>query len=78
MASPFLEAHEALDNFFWLSAGLAPVSIRDQMVRGVSIIQHALAENRIQADDLALIVGAGAAGCQPHSKLKKSISIVSW
>jgi len=50
MASPFLEAHEALDNFFWLSAGLAPVSIRDQMVRGVSIIQHALTASLFHGD----------------------------
>jgi hypothetical protein len=71
MASPFLEAHEAQDNFFWLSAGLAPISIRDQIVRGVSVIQHALAENRIQADDLALIVGAGAAGVSAALQAQK-------
>jgi FAD binding domain len=61
MGSSFLEAHEAFRNFFWLGAGLAPISIRDQLVRGVSIIEHAL-EERVEEGDRVLIVGAGAAG----------------
>jgi hypothetical protein len=62
MGVPFLDAHEALPGFFWLSAGLAPISIRDQIVRGTSVIDHAFEEGLIQEGELVMVVGAGAAG----------------
>jgi NAD(P)-binding Rossmann-like domain len=71
MGSPFLHAHEAVKNFFWLSAGLAPISIRDQMVRGVSVIDQLDFEKRIKPGDRVLIVGAGAAGVSAAMRAAK-------
>jgi len=59
----FLIAHQVYPNFFNLSGPLAPISIRDQMVRAQAIVEDAIAEGLIGPPDRPLlVVGAGAAG----------------
>src|SRR5208337_4478478 len=63
LAMSFLIAHQVYPNFFNLSGPLAPISIRDQMVRAQAIVEDAIAEGLIGPPDRPLlVVGAGAAG----------------
>jgi len=59
----FLIAHQVYPHFFNLGGPLAPISIRDQMVRAQAIVEDAVAEGLIRAPDRPLlVVGAAAAG----------------
>jgi len=70
MTDPILDAHQAEPRFFALSGPLAPISIRDQMIRGQWLIERLMeqgiitpaAETRPLNEFQAVIVGAGAAG----------------
>jgi hypothetical protein len=62
MPDPFLSTHQVAEFVFDIGGKLAPISIRDQMVRGQSIVDRALAAGfKTQSKDL-LVIGAGAAG----------------
>jgi Glucose inhibited division protein A len=60
----FLIAHQVYPHFFNLGGRLAPISIRDQLVRAQAIIEDAVAEGLIGQVPFRplLVVGAGAAG----------------
>src|SRR5207253_1211302 len=59
----FLIAHQVYPYFFNLGGPLAPIGIRDQMVRAQAIVEDAIAEALIGPPDRPLlVVGAGAAG----------------
>ncbi len=70
MADPILDAHQVAPSFFILSGPLAPISIRDQMLRGQWLIERLFEEGLIVQDVdgrpldefQVVIVGAGAAG----------------
>jgi hypothetical protein len=62
MADPFLLAHQVAESVFDIGGKLYPVSIRDQMVRGQSIIDRAVAEGFAATGRELLVIGAGAAG----------------
>src|ERR1019366_6151378 len=64
MSWPILVAHQIYPDFFNLGGRLAPVSIRDQMVRAQAFVDDAVAAGLIGTKPWRplLIVGAGAAG----------------
>src|SRR2546428_774604 len=62
MADPFLLAHQVGPAVFDIGGKLYPVSIRDQMVRGQSIIDRALLAGYGAAGGGLLGIGGGAAG----------------
>lgn len=63
MADPFLLLHLVDPFTFDVGGRVAPVSIRDQMIRGYMFVDHAINEKVInQSDRPLLVVGAGAAG----------------
>lgn len=64
MSFPVLVAHQVYPHFFNLGGRLAPVSIRDQMVRAQAFVDDAVAAGLIGSQPWRplLIVGAGAAG----------------
>src|SRR5271156_537238 len=62
MADPFLLAHQIAESVFDIGGKLYPVSIRDQMVRGQSIIDRAVAAGFAATGRELLVIGAGAAG----------------
>ena len=63
MADPVLTAHQVFPNFFNLGGRIAPVSIRDQMVRGQTLIDRAIEAGLIGGPGHRplLVVGAVAA-----------------
>lgn len=64
MADPFLDAHRVLPGLHLIGFPVAPISIRDQMLRGRLIIDRALEVGLISPGqkEPVLIVGAGAGG----------------
>ena len=62
MADPFLLAHQVGPAVFDIGGKLYPVSIRDQMVRGQSIIDRAIGAGFGSKGEALLVIGAGAAG----------------
>ncbi len=62
MPDPFLLAHQVAESVFDIGSKLYPVSIRDQMVRGQSIIDRAVAAGFAPTGRELLVIGAGAAG----------------
>ncbi len=62
MADPFLLAHQVAESVFDIGGKLYPISIRDQMVRGQSIIDRAVAAGFAATGRELLVIGAGAAG----------------
>jgi hypothetical protein len=62
LADPFLLAHLAAPLFFDLGGRLAPISIRDQMVRARMAVDRAIEEGLIGPRRPLLTIGAGAAG----------------
>ncbi|HET6878601.1 MAG TPA: FAD-dependent oxidoreductase [Pirellulales bacterium] len=65
MADPFLLAHRVLPRFYLLSYPLAPLSIRDQIIRGRWMLDRLLDTGTIKSNDSdgrMLVVGAGVAG----------------
>ena len=63
MPDPFLLAHAVYPLTFELGGPLSPVSIRDQMLRGVLLAERAYEEGLIDTTSRRLLVaGAGAAG----------------
>ncbi len=62
MADPFLVTHQVGPAVFDIGGKLYPVSIRDQMVRGQSIVDRAIAAGFGTMGADLLVIGAGAAG----------------
>ena len=62
MADPFLLNHLVSPLFFDLGGRLAPISIRDQMVRARMAVDRAIEEGLIGPQRPLLAIGAGAAG----------------
>ncbi|NPC75443.1 hypothetical protein HPP05_37440 [Corallococcus exiguus] len=62
LADPFLAAHQLDPLVFDICWGLAPVSIRDQMLRGSIIAQRLVKARLIGPAEPLLVVGAGMAG----------------
>jgi len=62
MPDPFLLAHAAYSFCFDVSGRLAPISIRDQMVRARTIVDRAIAANLIGTRKPLVVAGGGAAG----------------
>ena len=62
MPDPFLLAHQVAESVFDIGGKLFLVSIRDQMVRGQSIVDRAVAEGFAGTGQDLLVIGAGAAG----------------
>jgi len=64
MSDPFLSAHQVYPHFFNLGGRISPISIRDQMLRGQTIVERALEAKLIGGEEPRplLVVGAGAAG----------------
>jgi hypothetical protein len=59
---PFLLAHQVGPSVFDIGGKLYPVSIRDQMVRGQSIVDRAIQAGFGATGAELLVIGAGAAG----------------
>ena len=57
-----LLAYKVAPNTFDLSTGLVHVSIRDQIVRGITLVRDLIAGDQLKNGDQILIVGAGVAG----------------
>jgi FAD dependent oxidoreductase len=55
-------AYKVAPNMFDLSTGLAHVSLRDQVIRGATLVRDLVAAKLLVSGDEILIVGAGAAG----------------
>ena len=64
MSDPILDAHE-LDAYFYLLSGPRPISIRDQMLRGVLLVKRLIEAGEISEDKPLLVIGAGAGGAVP-------------
>ena len=70
MGDPILDAHQVVPGFFVISGPLAPISIRDQMIRGQLLVERLLEKRTIvptgnigpDSKFGVVIVGAGAAG----------------
>jgi hypothetical protein len=62
LADPFLLAHLVHPLFFDIGGRLAPVSIRDQMVRAHTAVDRGIEEGLIGPSRPLLVIGAGAAG----------------
>jgi hypothetical protein len=62
LADPFLLAHLVHPLFFDIGGRLAPVSIRDQMVRAHTAVDRGIEEGLIGPGRPLLVIGAGAAG----------------
>ncbi len=64
MSDPVLSSHQVYPLFFNLGGRISPISIRDQMVRGQTIVERALEAGLIGGEGHRplLVVGAGAAG----------------
>jgi hypothetical protein len=62
MADPFLVTHQVGPSVFDIGGKLYPVSIRDQMVRGQSIVDRAIQAGFGAMGADLLVIGAGAAG----------------
>jgi hypothetical protein len=62
LADPFLLAHLVHPLFFDIGGRLAPVSIRDQMVRAHTAVDRGIEEGLIGPKRPLLVIGAGAAG----------------
>lgn len=58
---PFLEAHR-LTRHCYAASGPAPLSIRDQYHRGVTLVERLQERDEIGVDKPLLVVGAGVAG----------------
>jgi hypothetical protein len=55
-------AYKVAPNMFDLSTGLSHVSLRDQLIRGATLVRDLIAARLLTGGDELLIVGAGAAG----------------
>jgi hypothetical protein len=61
MSDPILDAHREDDHHYILS-GPAPISIRDQILRGVMLVERLRETGEIDGNRKLLVVGAGAGG----------------
>lgn len=61
MGDPILDAHQVEEHIYLLS-GPTPISIRDQMLRGVVVPRRLVACGIINKNSPLLVVGAGAGG----------------
>jgi hypothetical protein len=55
-------AYKVAPNMFDLSTGLSHVSLRDQVIRGATLVRDLIAAGLLTDKDELLIIGAGAAG----------------
>ncbi len=55
-------AYKVAPNMFDLSTGLSHVSLRDQVIRGATLVRDLIAASLVNPGDELLIIGAGAAG----------------
>jgi len=55
-------AYKVAPNMFDLSTGLSHVSLRDQLIRGATLVRDLIAAGLLTDADELLIIGAGAAG----------------
>jgi hypothetical protein len=62
MPDPFLVTHQVGPAVFDIGGKLYPVSIRDQMVRGQSIVDRAIQAGFGAKGEHLLVIGAGCAG----------------
>ena len=80
MNDPFLLAHRVLRSFFLISYRVSPISIRDQMVRGLMIIDRLL-ENRLSRSQIGIMKPSGepvAASIQSHNALSEGQYWNDW
>ena len=61
MSDPILDAHRE-DPHHYVISGPAPISIRDQMLRGVTLIDRLLEAGEIGTQRALAVIGAGAGG----------------
>jgi protein-L-isoaspartate O-methyltransferase len=61
MSDPFLDAHRKSPLVYTVS-GPSPISIRDQMLRGVTAVHRLLESGEIGPQRALLVIGAGAGG----------------
>src|SRR5271166_1483149 len=61
MSDPILDAHRQAP-FYYLISGPTPISIRDQMLRGVTLVERLLEVQEISLARPLLIIGGGAGG----------------
>src|SRR5438093_1204947 len=61
MSDPFLDAHR-LGEFIYTISGPSPISIRDQMLRSVTIVHRLIEAGEIGRSRPLVVVGAGAGG----------------
>jgi hypothetical protein len=61
LTDPFLEAHR-LARLCYAASGPAPLSIRDQYHRGVTLVERLFERGEISPDKALLVIGAGVAG----------------
>lgn len=61
MKDPFLEAHR-VGRFRYAATGFSPLSLRDQILRGATLVRRLAARGEIGAGKRLLVAGAGAAG----------------
>jgi hypothetical protein len=62
MPDPFLLAHEVAEFVFDIGGKQAPISVRDQMVRGQSIVDRALATSHCDTGGLGRRIAPGRMG----------------
>lgn len=62
MSDPFLIAHRVDGAIFDISSGLRPGSVRDQIIRGMLIVERAYEAGIISPSKSLFVLGAGAAG----------------
>jgi hypothetical protein len=77
LADPFLLAHLVNPLFFDLGGRLAPISIRDQMIRARMAVDRSLEEGLIGFRRPLLVIGAGAAGATAAMRAAES-SVLAW
>jgi hypothetical protein len=61
MTDPVLDAHR-LSAFYYLISGPSPISIRDQILRGVTLAERLREAQEISATRPLLVIGAGVGG----------------
>lgn len=61
MTDPVLDAHRQAQ-FYYLISGPSPISIRDQILRGITLVERLLECQEIGPNRPLLVIGAGAAG----------------
>src|SRR4051812_33411471 len=61
MTDPILDTHRQAP-FYYLTSGPSPINIRDQMLRGVTLVERLIESQEIGPNRPLLVIGAGAGG----------------